>query len=198
MAVVSDQTIASAARAAGFPSGELATAVAVALAESGGNATATNHNTNGTTDFGLWQINSIHRPELGYGSWQDPATNGKMAYSIWVAAGRKWTPWNAWKSGKHVAFLARGAAAAGSAPDGADVPVSGDPTVQDVGILGQYQQVANAAERVLDTLADKDLWLRFGIYLLGFVFLVVGVIGLIWVLGGKSLVKGVLGAVVPG
>lgn len=194
MAVVPDQTIASAARAAGFPSGELATAVAVALAESGGNATATNHNTNGTTDYGLWQINSIHRPELGYGSWQDPNTNARMAYSIWVAAGRKWTPWMAWKAGKHLAFLPRGAAAAGTAPDNAD-PVT---PVENVGITDTYNDVAFSVQRVFDTLADKDLWIRFGIYLLGFVFLVVGVIGLIWVLGGKDLVKDVAGIALPG
>src|ERR1044072_4069643 len=46
---------------AGFTrSGNLTLAVAIALAESGCNPAALGHNTNGTTDRGLWQINSIH------------------------------------------------------------------------------------------------------------------------------------------
>jgi len=39
-------------------------ALAVMKAESGGNPKAVNKNTNGTTDYGLFQINSIHIPEL--------------------------------------------------------------------------------------------------------------------------------------
>lgn len=194
MAVVSDAVIASAARAAGFPTADLATAVAVALAESGGNATATNKNTNGTTDYGLWQINSIHTADLAAGNWQDPASNARMAFAVYTRAGRKWTPWYAWRDGKHLPFLPRGAAAAGTTPDGAD-PV--DEPLVDVGLIDGYQSLANSTERIVKTLSDRDLWIRVGFYALAGVFLLVGLVGLIWALGGKSVVNKVLGAANP-
>lgn len=191
MAVVSDQTIAAAARAAGFPSDQLATAVAVALAESGGNATATNKNTNGTTDFGLWQINSIHTADLASGPWQDPTANARMAFAVWSRAGRKWTPWYAWRDGKHLPFLPRGAAAAGTTPDSADPP--DESGLVEVGLTDTYQSLSQSADRVLKTLADKDLWIRVGFYALAGVFLFVGIVGLIWALGGGDVVKGLIG-----
>ena len=50
---VTPQQIAGYAIAAGFPPDQIATAVAVALAESGGETTATNKNSNGSIDYGL-------------------------------------------------------------------------------------------------------------------------------------------------
>lgn len=83
---------ARAAAAAGFPDSELVTAVAVAIAESGLNAIATHRNNNGSIDYGLWQINSVHNfTEITSGTWRDPTINAQMAYRVWRAAG-----WNAW------------------------------------------------------------------------------------------------------
>lgn len=84
--------VAKAAKAAGFPNAELVTAVAVAFAESTFNANATHKNADGSTDYGLWQINSSHAfPELSNGQWKDPNTNARLAYAVWKSQG-----WNAW------------------------------------------------------------------------------------------------------
>ncbi|WP_249215608.1 lytic transglycosylase domain-containing protein [Burkholderia contaminans] len=38
---------------------------AIAIVESGGKTDATNRNSNGSVDYGMMQINSIHLPSLG-------------------------------------------------------------------------------------------------------------------------------------
>lgn len=73
-----------------------AMAAAIAMAESGGNSDSKNGNSNGTTDRGLWQINSIH----GGLSTFDPNANAKAAVSI-SKNGTTWRPWcTAWSNGK--------------------------------------------------------------------------------------------------
>ncbi len=91
--VLDDAAVAAHVRAAGFPESEVATAVAVANAESSLKPTATNKNTNGSTDYGLFQINSIHGSILSQGKWSDPADNAVMAFKIWSQAGDSWRPW---------------------------------------------------------------------------------------------------------
>lgn len=80
-------TVAYVAAAAGFTGDDLPIAVAVAQAESGGNPSATHLNGNGTTDFGLWQINSVHVAILALGDWRNPSTNARMAYAVWQESG---------------------------------------------------------------------------------------------------------------
>jgi len=80
---------ASYAHDAGFPGHELHTAVAVAYAESVGNAEAVNHNRNGSKDSGLWQINSVH----GYSNLKNPSVNARAAFEVWSYSG--WTAWYA-------------------------------------------------------------------------------------------------------
>ena len=63
------QLAASAALAAGFPAEQVITAVAIAGAESGYDPAATHLNSDGSTDYGLWQINSIHTVLLTQGDW---------------------------------------------------------------------------------------------------------------------------------
>lgn len=117
MPSLSASQIATAARAGGFLTNEdVVKAVAIALAESGGNPSATNHNTNGSTDYGLWQINSVHASILRSGSWSNPTDNARMAYQVFTDAGNSFTPWTTYTSGRYVAFLsvARRAAYGGS------------------------------------------------------------------------------------
>lgn len=190
MAVVSDQTIASAAKGAGFPADQIATAVAVALAESGGDATATNtKNKDGSTDYGLWQINSVHKTDLASGNWRDPNDNARMAFNVWSRAGRKWTPWVAYNNGRHLPFMSRGAVAAGGSP--LPNPGTGDVIETDPASLNPFQGVADAAEKVFKILGDKDLWIRIGMGLLGSLILAAATIGLLWTLGGDKVVKAV-------
>ena len=80
---------ASLAATAGFPGGELHTAVAVAYAESLGDPSAVNRNRNGSKDSGMWQINSVH----GFDNLFDPLENARAAYEIWRVQG--WTAWYA-------------------------------------------------------------------------------------------------------
>jgi hypothetical protein len=74
---------------------------AIAMAESGGNTTATNKDSNGTTDYGIWQINSSH----GYNSQRllaNPNYNAKAAVAIYKSQGL--TAWSTYVSGAYLQF----------------------------------------------------------------------------------------------
>ena len=95
---------------AGFgAANELATAWAIAKAESGLNYTAQHRNSNGTTDFGLMQINSIHHPTDAEKT--QPLANAKKAFQIYAQAGRSFSPWSTYKSGAYRAHLTEANAA---------------------------------------------------------------------------------------
>lgn len=97
--------VAKAAYAAGFRGEDLVIAVAVARAESDWHPRWTNANNNGSTDFGLFQINSIHSALLAKGDWRDPTDNARMAYQVWTAAGQRWGPWVTFWRGTYRAFV---------------------------------------------------------------------------------------------
>lgn len=82
-----------------FGKDEYQTARAVAFAESRLNAKATNTNNNGTTDCGVFQINSIH----GLEDCADPHKNIEYAHKLFQKSG--WSPWVAWKTGRYLAFM---------------------------------------------------------------------------------------------
>jgi hypothetical protein len=86
----------SAALAAGFTPAEAPIMAAIAIAESAGNASAVSRpNTNGTTDFGAWQINSSHAAVLNSGDRFSLADNARMARQVYVAQGFKaWSTYN--------------------------------------------------------------------------------------------------------
>jgi hypothetical protein len=89
------------AAAAGFGGADLATAVAVALAESSGNPGAIGDAGN---SIGLWQINLPNHPEFAGWNLSDAQTNAIAAFSVYSAA-RGFTPWSAFKSGAYVAYM---------------------------------------------------------------------------------------------
>lgn len=78
---------------------ELQVILAIAGAESSGNCWAYHANTSdGSMDHGPWQINDAAHPEFFTGPGQyvtayNPWDAAAMAWSIYVAAGRKFTPW---------------------------------------------------------------------------------------------------------
>ena len=95
---------------AGFSGDDLVTAVAVALAESGGNPQAYNPERaagapSGKGSFGLWQIYLQAHPEFAGQNLLDPGVNSAAAYAIYSAAGNSFTPWSTYKAGSYLAQL---------------------------------------------------------------------------------------------
>jgi len=95
---------------AGFSGADLATAVAVALAESSGNPEAYNPERaagapEGQGSFGLWQIYLHAHPEFAGQNLFDPQTNAVAAYAVYSAAGNSFHPWSTFVSGAYLAQL---------------------------------------------------------------------------------------------
>lgn len=101
------QGVANLMRQVGFPESAIAEGLAISRAESGWNPAAQNRaNRNGSTDDGLWQINTIHRNAAYYPkNVRDPLESTKAAFAIWQSAGGKWTPWTVYNSGAYRKFL---------------------------------------------------------------------------------------------
>lgn len=122
------------AQAAGFGGSDLDTAVAIALAESGGNASAYNAETaarggtpGGQGSYGLWQIYLKEHPEFAGVNLYDPAANAKAAFQVYSAAGG-FTPWATYNSGRYQAFLVPGA----TSPPPVTPPITIDATTGEV------------------------------------------------------------------
>lgn len=121
--------IAKVANAAGFSGEALLTAVAVALAESGGNERKRNP-VAPDDSYGLWQINMrgakgpARRAQFNLkndAELFDPATNARAAFAI-SNGGANWNPWTTYTSGaykKHLGAAITGMTEAGlAAPSG--------------------------------------------------------------------------------
>lgn len=80
-------------------------ALAVAKAESGLNTNAIHKNYNGTTDFGIFQVNSIHSQKVNgnLNSLFDPETNIRIAKQIRDGSG--WGAWVAYRNKKYLLYL---------------------------------------------------------------------------------------------
>jgi hypothetical protein len=123
--VLTDQTLADLAAGAGWVGGDRVTAVAVALAESQGDATVRGDTTLQTGKWGpsvgLWQIRSLNA-QKGTGGQRDelanlnPATNAQHAHEIWAAQG--WGPWSTYTTGRYLLYLPRARQVAGGAAAG--------------------------------------------------------------------------------
>ena len=102
--------IAQYAAAAGFSGADLVTAVAIALAESGGDPNAYNPETaagtpQGLGSLGLWQIYLKAHPEFAGQNLYDPQTNANAAYSVYSDAGGTFNPWSTFGSGAYTAQI---------------------------------------------------------------------------------------------
>lgn len=137
-------------------------AVAIAQAESGFDADAVNHNTNGSTDTGLWQINSVH----GYSqSWlKNPANNAKAMAKI-SKNGTDWSPWVTYTSGAYKQYL-------GSAGDKGTVV--GDAGTGDL-VEGTNLNPLSGIGDVFNKIFNADLWKRIGVGYLGGVLILAGI-----------------------
>ncbi|MGH3915220.1 MAG: hypothetical protein ACRDTC_17710 [Pseudonocardiaceae bacterium] len=102
MSALNAGEIAKVAHQAGFRGKDLETAVAVALAESGGRPEV---NAAGAEDSrGLWQINSVHFGRFDADRLSEPGYNAKAAHAVWRDAGG-FGPWTAYRTGAHRSFL---------------------------------------------------------------------------------------------
>lgn len=135
--------IATVAAGAGFSGAGLTRAVAVALAESGGNPNAVHVNADRyrSRDRGLWQINNHWHPEVSDAAAFNPTTAAAAAYRI-SGGGKDWSAWSTWKNGAAQAQMGRAQLAAASVapgatatPAGLHIPVPG-PLLGLGGLLG--------------------------------------------------------------
>jgi hypothetical protein len=94
---------------AGGPPKVARTMAAIALAESGGRVGAVGGpNTDGSYDYGLWQINSSHRYSKAR-LLHDPGYNARAAVSVYHSQGL--TAWSSYTSGRYRPYLANAATA---------------------------------------------------------------------------------------
>jgi hypothetical protein len=114
MPTLSASDIKGYAKRAGFTGKDLDIAVAVALAESGGNTKA--HNDKPPDDsYGLWQINMLGKMGrdrqkqfklASYSDLYDPDRNAKAAYAIWKTQGWK-DGWTTYSNGDYLKFMSK-------------------------------------------------------------------------------------------
>jgi hypothetical protein len=98
--------IAQVAANAGFQNQDLVTAVAIALAESGGDPKVVgDQSITPGGSIGLWQINLRWHPEFANMDLTDPQTNANAAFSVYQDAGDSFVPWSTFKSGAYSAHL---------------------------------------------------------------------------------------------
>ena len=138
-AVLKDEELAGLVQRVGFSSTRMhrgfredVTAVAIILAESGGNANA--HNTTPPDDsYGLFQINMYGRLRderakrynlRSMSNLFEPVRNAEIAYDIFKQAGMRFTPWSTYTSGSYLRFIPRAEAAIKNPDD--RLPTIGD------------------------------------------------------------------------
>jgi hypothetical protein len=109
---------------------DLTLAVAIALAESGGDTAVTHKNSDsrGTTDLGVWQINNYwHRDLLAKYSWSDPGANALMMWIVKTQRGG-WPQWSTFNSGSYFKFMPRAIKAAAIVSNKGTVTTLPEPT----------------------------------------------------------------------
>jgi hypothetical protein len=214
VAKLADETIAGVALNAGFTGNALPVAVAVALAESGGNPRA--HNALPPDDsYGLWQINMIgamgpeRRKRFGLKAnddLYDPSTNAKVAHAFWTSRGG-FADWSTYNHGSYLAFLPRANAAvkknggakvaSGSAGDPSktvpgnrpDTPLP-DPIEN---AIYDMRDTLTGVSAFIKTLTDPKTWIRVGMFVGGVILIIVGVLFLI----GQSKAARAVASAVP-
>lgn len=136
----------------------VAIAVAVAQAESGGNPTARGDTSLQTAQWGpsigLWQIRSLNS-QKGSGGTRDesantnPDTNAKHAHEIWAGSG--WGAWSAYTNGAYKMYLPEAKAVVGNtAPSATNAQTNPTPE----------QTSALTTAGFLQNLSSPNFWFR--------------------------------------
>jgi Lysozyme like domain len=110
--IITPAQCAQLAANAGVSGDNLVIAVAIAMAESGLDTTIVSApNTNGTTDYGLWQVNSVHSE---YDTAKLIASDGVYNAAAMFTLSSKGTVWQPWSTYNNGAYLANMTAARGA------------------------------------------------------------------------------------
>jgi len=151
--------IAAFAKGAGFRGVHLVEAVAIALAESSGNADATSGNPDGGTNAGLWQLDTPGGAGSGFtvAELQNPQTNADVAFKA-SRGGQDWGAWETWATGAYRKFL-------GAASRGAKQPITAATATGSGGgsLLswpGEVMGFFTRAGTALDWLLQPGHWVR--------------------------------------
>ncbi len=188
--LVSPVTIARAAHGAGFRGGDLTRMVAIALAESSGNAEAVNPRSGA---LGLWQILPSAHPWITGQNWRDPNVNAAAAYRVYSeppSAGKITTnKWAVWPLAAAAYMpVAVSAVAAAKLPKGVGEAVGPNPLLPGLIDAGQSEELLNpisaaipenpleAARGVLNALQDQAFWLRAAKVAAGAALVIAGVV----------------------
>lgn len=160
--MVSDNELALLAlNALGGNGGPAGMAVAIAIAENRSkDPNATNRNPNGTTDTGLWQINSVHqRTHPNWTTaWLKVPANNAQAMAVVSSNGMNWQPWTTYKNGDYKPFIERAAKAVENA--GGDIPEAGLGVLAgEIPVIGDpLQGIADTVGRLLDPILAVAKW----------------------------------------
>ena len=127
-------------------------AAAIAMAESGGNSQATDNDSNGSTDRGLWQINSVHGAQSSY----DVMTNARAAVAI-SNNGTTWSPWVTYQTGAYQQYMQSGVQPDCSAPINATNAAAnqGGADAQEVSIFGDAGSALKCVSSPLSCIQDN-------------------------------------------
>ncbi len=184
MAQLTAEQVAAVVLKAGFTGTNAVIAVAVSRAESGWRTDAVNKaNANGSTDYGLFQINTVHSDLLKRYNWQDPLQNAQMAKIVFDNAGGRWTPWTVYKTGRYTAYLGEAQRAVARA-NGGNIPLP-DVSTTPVGVVGDTESIS----KLFKLFSDPDAWARASWIVLGTIFLLLGLFAIGLPLPTKTLGK---------
>lgn len=166
---------------------QVAVATAVALAESGGVPDQVTPEPDGSTSYGLWQVNSVHG--LDPEQLKTPEGNVRAAGGVYSGAYNAhlrehpgdtkgaiiagWQPWTTYRTGAYLAHMpaARRAAKANPPEGDAEAPESFDPVGDAVDAITGWQ---DALTRFFGALVDPRTWLRVLAGMVGVGMVVVG------------------------
>lgn len=177
---------------AGFRGDGLSKAIAVALAESGGkDIRGYERNSNGTYDWGRWQINEVHKqtvatlqPDIKGQRFNPDGYRDGLYIARWAfelsKGGTDWSPWSTWP-GEAARYLpmAVSVTASMTADEWSKTPLGQAVVWTGEAVEGAVEAVGDAAAAVADAvtpdgigaffgaLTDSDTWVRVGLVLGG-------------------------------
>jgi hypothetical protein len=186
--VLTPAQIAQWAVQAGFKGNDLAVAVAIAMAESSGHIDAKNINIDGSTDLGIWQINTVHADLLArYPQWWS-VENADMAFSLYQSKGGKFTDWVTYNTGAYQLYMSQAKQAAASPDTGNVIGGPGDTKTVNVipgvdSIASSLSAFATGFAAVAQWMGDVHNWERVGLVLIGGAL----VVGALVMVAGESV-----------